>query len=294
MPEHAVAAGGRPLPVIRALTVPSVLSVLVAALLAVTSVAGLLFGQRGLYTPDPRTLPAFLGQDALTLLVGLPLLLGSAWLTRRGSLRGLLLWPGALFYLAYSYAFYVLSPEFNLLYPLYLAIVSMSLYGGLYLLLSTDAVAVQTRFSARTPTRLVGGFLAAMALLIGAKWLGAILAALAAGTAPSRVERVVWPMDLVLAFPAMFWGGVWLWRRRDLGYLVAAPLPVKAASVGLTLVVNTWLVTRWGVPADPMLPAYVAVGLGGLVLALLYLRQVVPPPSSAPADPRPSPEPAPA
>jgi hypothetical protein len=88
-----------------------VLSLLTASLLVVTSVAGLLLGRRGLYTPDPRTLPAFLGQDALTLAVGLPLLLASVWLARRGSLRGLLLWPGVLFYVAYSYAYHVLSPE---------------------------------------------------------------------------------------------------------------------------------------------------------------------------------------
>ena len=90
-------------------------------------------------------------------------------------------------------------------------------------------------------------------------------------------------MDLVLALPAMFWGGVWLWRRCDLGYLVAAPLLVKAAAVGLTLVVNTWLATRWGVPVDPMLPAYAAVGLGGFALSVLYLRSVVPYQSGAPA-----------
>jgi hypothetical protein len=38
---------------------------------------GLLLGRRGLYPPDPRTLPAFLGQDALTFVAGLPLLLAT-------------------------------------------------------------------------------------------------------------------------------------------------------------------------------------------------------------------------
>jgi len=47
----------------------------------------------------------------------------------------------------------VLSPEFNVLYLAYIAIVAMSLYGCLYLLISTDAQAVAARFSARTPVR---------------------------------------------------------------------------------------------------------------------------------------------
>jgi hypothetical protein len=114
-------------------------SLAIAALLAITAVAGLLFGARGLYRPDPATLPTFLGQDGVTLVVVLPLLLWSAWAARRGSLRGLLLWTAALFYLAYSYAYYVLSPEFNVLYLAYIAIVAMSLYGCLYLLINTDA-----------------------------------------------------------------------------------------------------------------------------------------------------------
>jgi len=76
----------RALPDTRDLGLPLVLSALVAALLAVTSVAGLIFGQRGVYRPDAGTLPAFIGQGGITLLVGLPLLAGSMWYARRGSL----------------------------------------------------------------------------------------------------------------------------------------------------------------------------------------------------------------
>src|SRR5581483_7712677 len=245
---------------------------------------GLLFGQRGLYRPDPQTLPTFLGQDGLTLVVGLPLLLGSMWLARRGSLRGLLLWPGALFYFAYSYAYYLLSPEFNVLYLAYIAVVSTSAYALLYLLLSINAEAVRARFSERTPTRLAGSFLAVMALLIAGRWVAMIVSDLASGTAPSRVDLGVWPMDLGVAFPAMFWGGVWLWRKEPLGYLAGGLLLVKAASVGLTLVVNTWLVIHWGVPADPMLPAYAAVGVGGIILTVAYLRGVAPTVPRAPGE----------
>jgi hypothetical protein len=274
------------LPVIRDLTVAYLLSAMTAALLVVTSVAGLLFGQRGLYRPDPQTLPTFLGQDGLTLVAGLPLLVGSMWLARRGPLRGLLLWPGALFYFAYSYAYYLLSPEFNVLYLAYIAVVSMSAYALLYLLLSIDAEAVRARFSERTPVRLAGGFLVVMALLIAGRWVVMIVSDLASGTAPSRVDLGVWPMDLGVAFPAMFWGGIWLWRKEPLGYVAGGVLLVKAASVGLTLVVNTWLVTRWGLPPDPMLPAYAAVALGGIILTVAYLRGVAPAPPGAGRAPR--------
>jgi hypothetical protein len=66
--------------------------------MAVVSAAGLLLGSGGLYRLHPALslgvteaeagllLPGLLGQDVFNLLVGLPLLLGSPWLARRGAL----------------------------------------------------------------------------------------------------------------------------------------------------------------------------------------------------------------
>ena len=265
------------LPVRYGLRLVTVTSCLTAVLLAVVAVAGLLFGARGLYRPDPATLPAFLGQDAITLLAVLPLLLWSVRSAVRGSLRGLLLWTAALFYVAYSYAYYVLSPEFNMLYPAYIAIVAMSLYGCLYLLLATDAHAVAERFGSGAPVRAAGAFLMVLPLGLGMAWVSMIVAALAGGQMPKRVDQVVWPMDLIVAFPAMFWAGLWLWRRQPLGYVVAAVLLVKGGLLGVTLVINTWIAaTFWGAAADPAVPVYALGGLGGLALAVRYLRHLRP------------------
>ena len=87
---------------------------------------------------------------------------------------------------------------------------------------------------------------------------------------------MVWPLDLIIALPALFWGGLWLWRRQPLGYVVAGLLLLKAAFVGITLAVDTWLVTLWGQPIDPMLPAYAVIGLGGLSFTVGYLRCIRP------------------
>ena len=261
-----------PLPVRTGLTLAYVLSLLTATLLLITSISGVLFGRSGLYTPDPATLPAFIGQDTMTLVAGVPLLLGAMWVTRRGSVRGLLIWIGVLFYLAYSYLYYPLSPEFNVLYLAYIAIVAMSGYGLLYLLLGIDPEAVRLRFSERTPTRLLGGFMVVMGALFAIKWVTTIVSNLSTGTTPTHVDLTVWPLDLIVALPALFWGGVWLWRRQPWGYVVAALLLLKMALLGVTLVLNTWLVTLWGRPVDPMFPLYAIVGVGGLVGTVAYLR----------------------
>jgi hypothetical protein len=277
-PKRTEVGEGRhsPLPANHGLTYAYALSAFLAILLAVTSIAGLVFGPRGLYVPDPATMPAFLGQDALTLTAGLPLLVGSMTLARRASLGGLLLWMGALFYVAYSYAYYPLSPEFNSLYLAYIGIVSTSLYSLVYLLLSVDAEAVKARFSSVTPVGLIGAFMILMALLLTVKWVSTILGALGAGISPSHKELVVWPLDLIVALPALFWGGVWVWRRQPFGYVAAGLLLLKAAFVGITLMVDAWLVTLWGQEPDPMLPAYAVIALDGLVLTVIYLCCICP------------------
>ena len=259
-------------PVIRPLTIAYITSVLVAICLVASSAAGLLFGQRGLYDPDPATLPSLLTQDVLTLLVAVPLLLGSMWAARHGSVRGLLLWMGALFYIAYAYSFGVIGERLPPLFLLYVAIISMSLYALLYLLVSTDADAVKPRFDTSAPTALAGGFVALMALGLGSMWGLVVMGDVLSSTAPTHVQLVVWPLDLIVAFPALFWGGVYLWRRQPLGYVVGGVVLLKAAAEGLTQVLQTVATVLMGRPGDPLVPAYGIVGFGGLALLIAFLR----------------------
>ena len=272
LPIRVPAANISSLPVIRPLTTAYWATSLLAACLVVSSLAGLLFGQRGLYEPNPATLPSFLTQDVLSLLVAVPVLLGSMWTTRRGSVRGLLLWMGMLFYLAYAYSYAVLGDRLAPLFLVYVAIVSMALYCLIYLLLSTDADAVKAHFSRYTPTTPAGAFVTFIALALGSVWVGMIIHDQVAGIPPTRVQLIVWPLDLIVAFPALFWGGLYLWRRNALGYVVGGIVLLKSAAEGLTLVLQTWVTVLMGGPGDALVPAYAIVGLGGLALLVAFLR----------------------
>src|SRR5690349_24647551 len=129
---------------------------MIALVVTVVSVAGLLDGPRLYPSLDTQSLPLFVGQDVLNLLVGLPLLLGALWLVRRGALSGLLLWPGALFYVLYDYGYYVLGAPFNLFFLAYLALMTLSAYTLIGILRSTDARAVRDRLADCVPHRLTG------------------------------------------------------------------------------------------------------------------------------------------
>jgi hypothetical protein len=176
------------------LTLAYALSGVLTVLLAVSSVAGLLYGSRGLYETYPARLAGLVGQDVITLLVGLPLLFASLWLTGRGSNRGLLVWTGTLFYFAYSYYFYVIG-GFNALFLLYIAIVSTGLYGLLSLLFNIDPAALKARFDPKTPTRFVSGFLVGYSLLFALMWVGLSLSSAAVGTQLDEVTHSVVAID---------------------------------------------------------------------------------------------------
>ncbi|HUS17503.1 MAG TPA: hypothetical protein VM536_21110, partial [Chloroflexia bacterium] len=102
-----------PLPLKRRLTLAYYFSLVIAVGMTLASIVGILDAAHLYPGLDATILPLFVGQDVLNLVVGLPLLLGAMWLARRGVLRGLLLWPGALFYVLYDYGYYVLGAPFN-------------------------------------------------------------------------------------------------------------------------------------------------------------------------------------
>jgi hypothetical protein len=179
---------------------------------------------------------------------------------------------GTLFYLAYAYSFAVLGTWLPPLFLLYVAIVSISAYSLIFVLVSTDAGAIRARFSAQTPVRWAAGFLMLMSLLLASLWVVMIVGSILSGTQPKSTLLVIWPLDLVIAFPALFWGGLWLWRRQALGYVVGGIMLMKATAEGFGLVAQTLMTLLMSGIGDDVLPAYVVIGVGGLILLVLYLR----------------------
>jgi hypothetical protein len=84
---------------------PYTLSVLIAVLATIASAGGLLLN--GLYRDNAFVTTTWLGNDAVTLFLAVPLLVGSLFFSGRGSLKAQLIWMGALDYMLYNYAFYL-------------------------------------------------------------------------------------------------------------------------------------------------------------------------------------------
>jgi hypothetical protein len=262
------------LPIKRDLSLAYAASIGVALVMTVASVAGLIRGTTFYPMTDMKLFPLFVGQDALNLIVGLPLLLGSMWLARRGSLIGLLLWPGSLFYVAYDYGYYVLGAPINWFFLAYIGLVTVSMYAAIAVVVSIDADTIRGRFSGSVPRRAVGGSLAGLAVLFTTLWTALNVSALASGTPLDDVARVVTIMDLTLQLPALFVGGILLWRGASIAYVVAPGLLLQAAAylAGLSAITVLQEVLI-EVPIDPVAvaPGFVVAAIG-LVFIGAFVR----------------------
>lgn len=109
---------------------------------------------RGLYRHDSLMAGSgYLGQDAVVLFLGIPLLLLATYQYRRGSLRGGLLLSGILGFFLYVYASMAFGAAYNPLFLLYVALFSASLYAFVLTVTSIDLKALPTFIDQQIPRR---------------------------------------------------------------------------------------------------------------------------------------------
>ena len=205
------------------------ISYVVALLVTITSLAGLLFPS--VVYPTESLRRAFLANDVVNLLIGVPVLLLALTSARRGNLRGRLFLPGALFFVTYNaiaYAF-ALTSTWRFIPHLVLALLS-----GLAIVLwflHVDGVAVRDALSGRVAERLCGGVL----IGFGALFFLRGVAQLVQGT----VSGAEWAVVITDLFITPFWviGGILLWRRHPLGYASGAGLLFQASMLFIGLLV---------------------------------------------------------
>jgi hypothetical protein len=225
--------GSPSLPIKRELTLVFAVSLLIAVLMAIASVAGLLY--RAVIYPTDELVQSFVPNDVVNLLIGLPILLGSMWLARRGTLLGLLFWPGALFYVFYTYLIYVLSVPLNLGFLLHLILVTLSAYAMISLVACIDGKEVQHRLKGHVPEKAGGGVLAGLGVLFFIRVTIMLVSAIVSQTPLGVTELALNIADFMIT-PAWVIGGLLLWRRKVFGYLAGLGLLFQASMLFIGLI----------------------------------------------------------
>ena len=209
------------LPLKRSLSREYAISIIVMAIILLASTAGIMY--RNVMYPIEKLSVGYVATDLLNIVVGLPILLVSMWLTQRGKLTGLLCWPGALFYVLYVYTSYLALPMSLLLVP-HIILIALSAYTLVAIVVSIDCEAVRQRLDGAIPAKTTGSILASIGVLIVAYQTVKIVGAVINQTPLDSMERVQWIYEMVVGGPALIVGGYLLMRRKALGYVAGAGL----------------------------------------------------------------------
>lgn len=231
-------------------------SLALAILIAAASWAGL--GYRTVVYPTDELARTFLTNDVVSLIVGLPLLLTSMVLAWRGRLVGFLAWPGGLLFVLYNYLGYLFAVPLSVAYLLHLALVTGSAYTLVGLVAAIDGNSVRRSLAGRVPERVAAGILVGLGLLFFLRSVS-VLASAAAGDATTVATDLSVNISDFLISPAWVVGGVLLWRRNELGYVLGLGLLLALSLLFIALVL--FLLLQPLLTAAPFAPLDVAVVL---------------------------------
>jgi hypothetical protein len=236
---------------------------------------------QGLYYYDTISSAAQMqGNDLVTLVVGLPLLVISAWYAFRESLRGRLLLTGTLGFFVYTYMSMATLASFNALFLAYVAIFTLSLYSFILCMMSFDLNTLPQAFSEKLPYKWIVGLMFLVGGFLLLAWLGRIVPPLVQNQTPvleNTTTLVIQFMDLGLIVPLAFLGGSLLLRRHAWGYLLSSIMLTKGVTLGLGVSAMAINMARVGVPDSLgiMIP-FLVITILNLVLVTVLIKHVQP------------------
>jgi hypothetical protein len=239
----------------------------------------------GLYYYDTVSSVAQMqANDLITLVLGLPLLLSSTWLAFRGSLRGRFLLAGTLGFFLYTYMSMSMNTAFNALFPVYVALFSLSLVAFIQCMLSFDLDSLPERFSPRLPRGWIAGLMIFAGLFLVLAWMGGrILPPLLQNQVPlleNTTTMVIQAMDLGMIVPLAFLSGILLLLRSAWGYLLSSVAVMKLVTMGVAVSTMGINMAIHGVQDSlPVLIIFIGMALVNVMLAVLLLKNITDPQS---------------
>jgi len=207
------------------------LSLITTFLMTAASLGGLIFSN--FIYPTAELRETFLANDLVNLLAGAPFLLLSIWLARRGSLTGLLSWPGALLYVIYNYLAYLFGIPFSWLTIVFLVLVLLSTFAIFLLIKSIDFQSIQAQLNGVVPVKTGGWVL----LLFGVAFLlRSIGMLIQTGTNQIPLSEIGVLIADLLVSTLWIAGGILLLRRNPLGYISGLGLLLAASVLFIALI----------------------------------------------------------
>ena len=176
-----------------------------AAILSAIAAAAGLFGS-SIYRDAPFWSQQAQGIDLATLVLAVPILVGSLLLQSRRWAPARAAAIGVLLYFVYNYTIYSTSIVMNRLALLYIAILGLSVW-SLVLVMTSQSTASVALARDSTLGRVVGIFLLLVVVLFALLWLSQIVSSTVSGLLPADLKRAgipanpVYALDLAIFLP---------------------------------------------------------------------------------------------
>ena len=253
-------------------------SIFIAILAGIATLSGLFW--KGLYKHDTISMAAqAMGQDLITLIIGIPVLLGSLYLIRRNSLRGNLIWMGTIFYFLYTYVSMSFLASYNQLFLAYVALFSISLYTFVYGLLSLNVKTIKESISPGKTSKIAGAFLIFSGAMVALMWVKMIVDSLLTGIAPTALESyttlVIQALDIGVVFPAMLIAGILIIKGKEWGYALVSILLIKASLMGTALLSMIFFMAQNGVsPAIGQVVIFAIITITGILISVIFYSKI--------------------
>jgi len=231
------------------------LSIPLALLVIFSSLVGLLVPD--MYSKETQNwIIQSTGQDAIDLILITPVLLITSILAFRKSKAGFLLWGGTVFYLIYTFVIYCFSLHFNNLFVVYCITLGLSFYSFIYFLYLNLTEPIDAWFNDRIPRKTTGVYFIIIAFLFYFIWLSSIIPAQLASDIPKELADTglytnpVHVLDLSVLLPGSFLIGLFLLKKKNMGYPFAIVMLVFFILMDITIGTLVFLMNRKGLDSD--------------------------------------------
>lgn len=238
-----------------------------------------IFGKGVYQHMSAEVAPQGIAQDYITLFIGIPLLMVSFWVSRRGFVRGKFILAGVLAYFMVTYLFYLVMAMYNFLFLGYVVLLGLSFFAFLMVLSSFELSQLPSLIGDKTPVKAIGGFLIFVSLSIAFLWLSIVIPPILNGTLiPKEVEHyttlIVQGLDLAILLPSAFIIGNLFRSRKSLGLLLAPVYFIFLSMLMTALtakVIAMWSLGYNVVPVIFIIPSF---NLITIICAIIILKNI--------------------
>ena len=224
------------------------------------------------------------GTALVILIVAVPALLLSMRSAAAGSVRALIVWLGAIAYIAYQAVLFIFATPFNQLFLLNVAMFSLAFWSAVVIVHQLDVEALRTRFSPRLPVRGLAMYALVIVMLNALAWLRNIVPSVLSSTPPGWLDGTglstnpIYVQDLAFWLPLMAVAATWLWRRKAWGYLLVGSILTMWVIESLSVAVDQWMGSAADststVASAAMTPVFGVLALVGLVPLYVYFHHL--------------------